>query len=78
MMDWLEPLILREPDVLRLVRVSSSTLRRMIAHGDFPQPVKLGRNSKGWRRKDVDSWIDSLTPDTPNHTELSSGLDNAQ
>jgi prophage regulatory protein len=36
---------------------SAATLWRMVAAGDFPQPVKLGPRITAWRLRDVERWI---------------------
>ena len=38
---------------------SNSTLYYLIQEGLFPRPVKLGKRSVGWKKSDVDAWIDS-------------------
>jgi prophage regulatory protein len=48
----LEPL-LREPDVLRLVPISRTTLWRWVRAGTFPKPQKLGPRTSAWRTSDV-------------------------
>lgn len=37
----------------------NSTLYYLIEKGLFPRPVKLGKRSVGWKKSDVDAWIDS-------------------
>ena len=55
--------ILRRSEVLAMTGIgSTSTLRRMILEGYFPQPMKLGRRAVGWRTKDVTDWLENLRP----------------
>jgi prophage regulatory protein len=35
-------------------------LDEAVKRGDFPAPVKLGARAVGWRRADVDTWMESL------------------
>lgn len=56
-----EPLILREPEVVALVRLSPATIRRRVLDGTFPAPVRLGPKAKGWRREDLVDWANRLT-----------------
>ena len=56
-----EPLILREPEVVDMVRLSPATIRRRVQDGTFPAPVRLGPKAKGWRRSDLVEWVAQLT-----------------
>lgn len=40
-----------------LLEISASTFWRMVARGDFPQPLKLGKNITAWRVRDVRAWL---------------------
>ncbi len=42
----LESLILREPEVVAMVRLSPATIRRRVQDGSFPAPVRLGPKAK--------------------------------
>ena len=55
-----EPKILRLPEVARLTGMSKGTIHRRYREGTFPRPLKLGVQSIGWRRKDIDDWLESL------------------
>lgn len=47
----------RQPQVLRLVPVSKSTLWRRVRAKTFPAPVKLSPGVTAWRAEDVRRWI---------------------
>lgn len=49
--------------VCRKVRVSRSTLYKLIGAGLFPPPIRLPNGAPRWREDDVDGWIDGLGPD---------------
>ena len=49
--------ILRRPEVERLVGVSRATLYKWLRSGVFPAPVRLGPRAVGWRRPDVERWL---------------------
>lgn len=49
--------LLRRPVVLSRVGVSSSTLYEMIAAGDFPAPIPIGRQAVGFLESEVEAWI---------------------
>jgi len=50
--------ILRSSDVTKLTGLSRTTLWRLESNGEFPPRVRLGLNSVGWRKDEVDNWID--------------------
>ena len=50
-------LVLRRPDVCTLLGFSNSTLHRLMACGDFPQPRKLGDRSVAWLRSECEAWL---------------------
>jgi prophage regulatory protein len=53
--------ILRKPRVLELIGMKGTWLHEAVKRGDFPAPVKLGARAVGWRRADVDAWLESRT-----------------
>ena len=40
--------------------LSRSTIYRMMNHGEFPRPVRIGRRAVGWRSSDVEEWLKAL------------------
>ena len=54
--------ILRKPDVIKRVGLSSTTIWRLTKLAKFPPPVQLGENSVGWREADVEQWLTSRQP----------------
>ena len=52
-------LLLRLQAVMRLTGLSRSTLYRLIAHEQFPRPVRLSPRAVAWRRRDVDAWSEA-------------------
>jgi prophage regulatory protein len=57
------PRIERLPAVLARAGCARSKLYLMIASGEFPSPLKIGRIS-GWDSRSVDAWLDSLAGST--------------
>ena len=51
------PAILRVDDLTEMLGVSRKTIWSWRRSGDFPEPVKLGPRLIGWRRSDVDAWL---------------------
>ncbi len=49
--------LLRLHEVLRMCKLSKSTVYRMIRAGEFPVPVKLGQRAVGWWEKDIKEWV---------------------
>ena len=50
--------MLRARDVLRIIGLSRSTLKRMVLEGRFPKPVRLSPRRIGWPARDVKAWLD--------------------
>lgn len=53
--------ILRLKEVQRRLSLSRSTIYSRMAAGDFPPPIQLGPRAIGWRRADIDAWLESRT-----------------
>lgn len=51
--------ILRKPDVLARIGVSSTTLWRMQRDGRFLPPFRISPGLVGWLETDVDDWIEA-------------------
>lgn len=49
--------LIRRPEVIARVGLSSTTLYEMIATGDFPSPIPIGRQAVAWLESEVDAWI---------------------
>ena len=54
--DYMTPVFLRMPTVMRIPGLGRSTIYRLIADQKFPSPVRLGPRSVAWRRTDLDQW----------------------
>lgn len=52
-------LLLRLQAVIRVTGLSRSTVYRLIAHGQFPRPVRLGPRAVAWRRQDLEAWSET-------------------
>ena len=51
---------MRLSDVLRFIPVSKTTWWEGVKNGDYPAPIKLGRNMTAWRAEDIRDLIDRL------------------
>lgn len=54
--------VLRLPQVLAKIGLSRSTTYAMIADGNFPKPIKLGKRAVGWVDTEVENWLTSRCP----------------
>jgi prophage regulatory protein len=54
------PVLIRKPDVLKKVPISSTTLYDRIKNGLFPPSIQLGGHSVAWLEEEVDSVIAAL------------------
>ena len=53
------PQIIRLPDVLAVTGLSRTTIWRLSRSGRFPAPIRLSERAVGWRRREVEGWLDS-------------------
>lgn len=51
--------ILRLPRVLAVTGMGRSWIYCAVADERFPAPVRLGARAIGWKRSDVQAWLDS-------------------
>ena len=54
--------------LLRLKEVvgfNRSTLYALVAAGDFPARVRIGRRAVAWRSRDLNAWIEARPPTRP-------------
>ena len=47
------PSLLTELEVARHFNISTDTLRRLIARGEFPEGLKVSDQARAWHRQDV-------------------------
>ena len=52
-------LVLRIRDLVDAIGLSKARIYEMVAAGEFPRPIRLGPRAVGWRRSDVEAWLDS-------------------
>ena len=64
--------IIRRPEVVARVGLSSATLYRLISRGAFPRPVRLSTRATGWRTDEIEEWLASrrhTVPESPGQAE---------
>ena len=49
--------ILRIGKVSEMTGVRKSTIYSKVADGSFPEPIRLGARSVGWRLSDIVAWL---------------------
>lgn len=52
-------LVLRKREAAKLIGISIATLDRLRAAGSFVRPIQLGEQAIGFRRSDLEGWIES-------------------
>lgn len=50
---------LRRPAVQTATGLSRSSLYAMMATGDFPRPVRIGKRAVAWRESTIEAWLAS-------------------
>lgn len=50
-------IFIRQKNLLPIIGFSAPTLWRKVKTGEFPQPIKLGKNMTAWRMADINKWI---------------------
>lgn len=49
--------LLRRQMVERMVGLKKSHIYRLIARGEFPRPLYLGRRASRWKLSEIQEWI---------------------
>ena len=52
-------MVLRTQQLREYIGLSRTTTWRLEKSGQFPKRVRLGQNSVGWLKGDVDTWLES-------------------
>lgn len=66
--DNMGKLVLRKSDIMKMLSISESTLKRKVKSGDLPKPFKVGKNTSAnlWRANDLQRFFDSKANQTTN------------
>lgn len=51
--------VMRRPDVLEATGLSTSTIYEMMAAGEFPKPIRLGKRAVGWPESVIREWLET-------------------
>ena len=57
--------LLTKEDVVKRLQISVSGLYDMMARGDFPRPLRVGKKLRRWRESAVDEWMRELPESDP-------------
>lgn len=49
---------IRQKQLLPLLGFSAPTLWRKVKSGDFPKPIKLGKNMTAWKVSEINDWVE--------------------
>lgn len=50
--------IVKLPFVKQITVLSTATIYRLIAKGEFPKQIKLSERSSGWLLNEIHAWLD--------------------
>jgi prophage regulatory protein len=56
---------IRSGQVLEMIGVSRSTLRRMVEDGSFPQPVRITKRNAGYVLEAIEAWMQARSKGLP-------------
>jgi len=59
--------IMRKKEVLAVVGLSDVSVWRQERAGTFPKRLRLGGNSVGWLKSEIDRWLQQLADDRGSH-----------
>ncbi len=55
----IQPAVLRLADMIPYLNLGRSAIYHLRKDPDFPTPIRLGQRAVGWKRSEVDAWIES-------------------
>lgn len=58
---------MRKKEVLAVVGLSDVSVWRQERAGTFPKRLRLGGNSVGWLKSEIDGWLQQLADDRGSH-----------
>lgn len=53
--------ILKLKEIQPIVKLSRSSIYRLMDMNKFPKPIKIGDRSIAWRQQDIESWLQTRT-----------------
>jgi prophage regulatory protein len=67
-MESAQDRIMRKKEVLAVVGLSDVSVWRQERAGTFPKRLRLGGNSVGWLKSEIDGWLQQRAADRRNHS----------
>lgn len=64
-----KPSFLRLKHVQNRIPLCRSGIADLIAAGDFPASIALGKRARGWVEAEIDAWIEARIARRPQSTE---------
>jgi predicted DNA-binding transcriptional regulator AlpA len=61
--------LMTKADICEYLAISDSTLFRLRRDKVMPKPLSLGERVIRWQKKDIDIWLESITPEQPSPTK---------
>ena len=52
------PMLVREKQLPALLAMSRANIRKLLAAGRFPPPIRLGRHCIAWKYSDLIAWVE--------------------
>lgn len=50
--------LMRRNEVEATTALSRASIYAMMAEGDFPRPIRIGKRAVAWRQSDIANWIE--------------------
>ncbi len=47
----------RRQKVAEMLDISTRTLSRKVARGEFPKPIRIGKGTTRWRLRDIEAYL---------------------
>lgn len=54
--------LVTKKELMRILKISEPTLRKLIKSDRLPDPIDLGDRTRRWRRADIDEWLKAGCP----------------
>ncbi len=55
--------LMTKAETCEYLNLSDSTIYRLRRDNVFPKPLQLGSRNLRWKRKDIDNWLESISPE---------------
>ncbi len=52
--------ICKLPEVRSVTSLSKASIYRLMADGNFPKQCRLGKRAVGWKKSEINNWLNNL------------------